>query len=955
MSFIANSACYGLATLPASQNPLIKREILAALERTNIRYAESRDALRLLEANNASCLLLSSGKYLVTKEVAENGLGLLRAITHEDIEAIMQIMAREDRYKYQGIKELILKYFPPGEESDLPVELYVNHMVAKAFEWLALVENGVIFRNEVREGEEDFIGRAEKIINDNRHNYFTREFWDSAYRRDRIRDAVGKGMRFYQAALPEDAPKSPAAPPETVPDAAKKAEWLRIYPGHARAIERILESIKRWGILEGKAAKRTHGIGSSDHFTDDSVATVMLNPAFTGQRYSFERYSETDSSTVTAETDIFPTGPWLAATAMMGDRRVELLFSRTERRSDLIESLKKAPVEELERLWLEQILYSYGIGMLRVAQEGRYTTSEYGRAMGNAFSAVFVFRFNDVKERVFRISDRMVNYYSIYPAGEVDLKGGVPEDVIRYILVPSHLAKMAREAGFRGEILEVPMIVKNGESMPDYENALKEIMRKENGAPLLAHVARLPTPVDAIGNELGMINGPDDQRSREALIHIMTHGGPEEIFKAAKALAGIGDARAIGPLAVALTSGDRTREELATETLATMAAPEAREALWRALKNTHVKEKAWRYYYIAFALVKSGDLEAMPYLEKSISDIDIPFILRVEAIELIVKGLKSENGKIFRESLIRIIETISPFSMDEIVKALYEEDAAEAKSILFGEMQKVEGERLAALAIAIAEKTGDRDVIPYLERALQENEISHSLRMGRDSIEHALSLFSKNTPSSGEKTDLRTELSDQMRDMYDAGEFKILWLDLLDGSLEEGTVYKIKYDMSRLSDSQIAIIEEYASLLNKKTKSRFETIGCSSAKGSKESLISVYRQDKAGNVKGKGRVDIAIPERDSIDGYMLRIAGMLNIAVAESNIEENISSETRTPLLGFIRRQCQLIVSDSMAVPEDPAELIKFIHNIPLPKIYRMPTEKIEEYNRLARAALTAA
>jgi len=158
-----------------------------------------------------------------------------------------------------------------------------------------------------------------------------------------------------------------------------------------------------------------------------------------------------------------------------------------------------------------------------------------------------------------------------------------------------------------------------------------------------------------------------------------------------------------------------------------------------------------------------------------------------------------------------------------------------------------------------------------------------------------------------------------------------------------------------LSDSQIAIIEEYASLLNNKTKSRFETIGCSSAKGSKESLISVYRQDKAGNVKGKGRVDIAIPEGESIDGYMLRIAGMLNIAVAESNIEENISSETRTPLLGFIRRQCQLIVSDSMAVPEDPAELIKFIHNIPLPKIYRMPTEKIEEYNRLAKAALTAA
>ena len=116
LAFFADTCCYGLATLPASQNPIIKRAILATLQRTQIRYAESEDAIRLLNANNASCLLLSSGKYLVTKEVAENDLRLLRAIIHEDIEAIMQIVAKEDRYKYQGIKELILKYFPPDKQ-----------------------------------------------------------------------------------------------------------------------------------------------------------------------------------------------------------------------------------------------------------------------------------------------------------------------------------------------------------------------------------------------------------------------------------------------------------------------------------------------------------------------------------------------------------------------------------------------------------------------------------------------------------------------------------------------------------------------------------------------------------------------------------------------------------------------------------------------------------------------
>ena len=117
LTFTVNSVCYGLATLPASQNPIAKREILAALERTQIRYAESEDAIRLLNANNASCLLLSSGKHLVTKEAAQDDLRLLRAMIHEDIEAIMQIIAKEDRYEYQAIKELILKYFPPDKNN----------------------------------------------------------------------------------------------------------------------------------------------------------------------------------------------------------------------------------------------------------------------------------------------------------------------------------------------------------------------------------------------------------------------------------------------------------------------------------------------------------------------------------------------------------------------------------------------------------------------------------------------------------------------------------------------------------------------------------------------------------------------------------------------------------------------------------------------------------------------
>ncbi|MFA5146702.1 MAG: HAD-IIIC family phosphatase [Candidatus Omnitrophota bacterium] len=204
-SFYTESACYGLATLPASQNPVIKREILAALHRTKIRYAESEDAIRLLRANNASCLLLSSGNYLVTKEVARDDTALLRAIIHEDIEAIMQITAKDDKYRYRGIKELILKHFPPGKNNDLPMESYVNHTVASAFEWLVLTEDGVAHNGDIPESESVFIGAIASVIIANKHNLFTDEFWDSGIRGRKIREALRKGMRFYLAASPNNA------------------------------------------------------------------------------------------------------------------------------------------------------------------------------------------------------------------------------------------------------------------------------------------------------------------------------------------------------------------------------------------------------------------------------------------------------------------------------------------------------------------------------------------------------------------------------------------------------------------------------------------------------------------------------------------------------------------------------------------------------------------------------
>ncbi|MDD5439822.1 MAG: hypothetical protein PHS37_06530, partial [Candidatus Omnitrophica bacterium] len=195
-----DTAGYTLAVMPASLNPVAKRHILAALERTRITYAESEDAKRLLAANNTSCLLLSSGNYLVTKEVADDEIKLLRAIIHEDVEAVMQIIAGKDRYVYRAIKELIVRYFPPPLKGSLSVELYVNHTVARAFECLIPLREKIIQRNDLQPGETTFLDTIEPLINAYRHCYFTEKLWDPASRGETIRQALNSGMVFYQTA-----------------------------------------------------------------------------------------------------------------------------------------------------------------------------------------------------------------------------------------------------------------------------------------------------------------------------------------------------------------------------------------------------------------------------------------------------------------------------------------------------------------------------------------------------------------------------------------------------------------------------------------------------------------------------------------------------------------------------------------------------------------------------------
>ncbi|MFH1836553.1 MAG: sigma-70 family RNA polymerase sigma factor [Candidatus Omnitrophota bacterium] len=197
----------------ASQNVPAKQEMRAFLDLSRVITAEKgSEEERLLRANSAEALLVSSGKFLVLKEIADDNVRLVRVLVHESVEMCMQILRHNDRYRYNSIKELILgnadirnSYYGLCHGGKAPEhldnELMLNDIVAKAIEIIFMKKNGLIKKET--ESESRFLKTIEPMINENRHNYFTGELYiseeDSRKRDDIIRNALKKGFVFYQA------------------------------------------------------------------------------------------------------------------------------------------------------------------------------------------------------------------------------------------------------------------------------------------------------------------------------------------------------------------------------------------------------------------------------------------------------------------------------------------------------------------------------------------------------------------------------------------------------------------------------------------------------------------------------------------------------------------------------------------------------------------------------------
>ena len=164
-------------------------------------------------------VLLSHGKILLSSELAGSGEGVklkrLRLIFREEVRAVMQILAENERSKYSRIMNYCLSHKgimdsynellkskntptvnPEEIASSEEFERLTNDMLARGFELWLLNKDGVVGKRHLTKEEWLFLEEIRKYIENNLHNYFTGIFRDQGVREMNIRIALANGQKF---------------------------------------------------------------------------------------------------------------------------------------------------------------------------------------------------------------------------------------------------------------------------------------------------------------------------------------------------------------------------------------------------------------------------------------------------------------------------------------------------------------------------------------------------------------------------------------------------------------------------------------------------------------------------------------------------------------------------------------------------------------------------------------
>ena len=204
-----------LAPFLASQSPFIKSQIKSVLLRHRVISAVSNEAKELLFIHGGPALLLDDGTFLVDEGLTRDDYRLIRAITHERTEALMQILAKRNRAQYEkimnfmvntGLDKICLEFIGRGIDDMIyepqfrgKRELVLNHIVATIVEWYNFFEKGYSGYDDIRETY--FYRIIRPLVNKGRElGYFSEIFFNAQKGEDFLRMTLNRGFRFEKAA-----------------------------------------------------------------------------------------------------------------------------------------------------------------------------------------------------------------------------------------------------------------------------------------------------------------------------------------------------------------------------------------------------------------------------------------------------------------------------------------------------------------------------------------------------------------------------------------------------------------------------------------------------------------------------------------------------------------------------------------------------------------------------------
>lgn len=190
----------------------------------------------------------------------------------------------------------------------------------------------------------------------------------------------------------------------------------------------------------------------------------------------------------------------------------------------------------------------------------------------------------------------------------------------------------------------------------------------------------------------------------------------------------------------------------------------------------------------------------------------------------------------------------------------------------------------------------------------------------------------------------------------DVDNLKDLLNTLMIGDFTQNRIYKVKFDKTRLSDTQVSIISEYIEVLRKRVSNPDNIKLIPFTESQRDYIIQVEYCDLHGQVLGKGQINIEGEEE--LYNCSLRIIGMINIAFAVANIPNKLTDdqvEGYKPLIDFIQNQYKSITGDELTIPDSVEGMLKATRKIILPKPQKINLDEANRLNTLAIQLLTSA